>query len=1206
MFLHRVPARGRRRPAVLHTLLLALLASCGGGDSPTGPQAVASVTIAPPAGPIGALGETLTLTAIAADGRGRPVTGVPVSWSSSDASVATVTAGVVTAVANGTAVITATAGAASGAVPVVVQQRVATVAVSATRDTIYALGDTVRVSATARDARGAPMGSTTASWTTLQPAVATVDGNGLVTAVSSGTATIRATAGTLTADRTIVVQQRAARLQLVRQPDGARAGDPLSTQPWLEVQDARGVVIATDNSTVVTAAIEGIAGGVVSGGSATASGGFVRFTTLTLGATAGTRTLVFSAPGVAPTLAAPVLLTAGSASVLVAVSGNGQQAPAGTVLPQPLRAAARDAWGNPVAGASVEYSVLSGGGSLAAPSATTGADGTTAVAFALSRYAGPAVVRASVGAASAQFSALATPNGTIRGTVNVNGLPLPGAGGARASASGSASGSASASGRATGSAAGFGGAAKLASDRVQRLPAPAPRRADRTPSLASAVAGDARAEAFARASGRAPAVPGELLVTYTSQAVGAPALGSAEFRQQATMQALAGDLRAALAEPVPSSLVQTVSVSPGILTARVRLRPGVDEAQAMAQLRADPRVASVEPNYFATTHEERHTPLVSYLRTAAGVGARTIPAVTGGPGALSATFPTPGFYPTDARYVDQAWHYNLVSLPRAWQVTQGSPSVIVAVVDDGIRFDHPAVAGLLTNDGYDFVSTFQGTLCGSGSPILSTGDGNGYDPDPTVPVRRSTGTGGCVTEVSSSSGHGLHVAATVSASRGNASGLVGTNFTTRIRPVRALGIWGSGTNYDIAQAILYAAGLPADNGQGGFVTPAGGPAHIINLSLGGPSPSEVQRLAVEQANLSGALLVVSAGNANSSVPQYPASYPGVLSVAAVAPTLSRANYSSFGSTVGIAAPGGQTSTGTDHGVRSATWNFVTDQPLTDSWQGTSMAAPHVAGVAALVKARFPAISGQLLRARLQATAIDIGQPGVDPLFGAGLVNARNALSGTSAPARTLYVGLVHAATGMLVQSTVAAPNGQFEFTAVPDGDFWVFAGSDEDGDGIVGLPGRLWGAAGGATTPSTLRIDGAGLYNGTFALLPPNEVEPNDTPAQADLLLPGGHVNGSFASTNDRDVFVLRVAEAGTYRLEITGQVGACGFALEADPILTVSTGQGVTLAINDDINVSARDYCSGITIPLAPGDHLLRAEAYSAGRYTISARRVP
>lgn len=1195
MSLHRVPAISRRRPATLHLLLLGLLAACGGGESPTGPQAVASVTIAPPAGPIASLGETLTLTAVAADGRGRPVAGVPVSWSSSDASVATVTAGVVTAVANGTAVITATAGAASGAVPVTVQQRVATVAVSATRDTIYALGDTVRVSATARDARGAAMGATTATWTTLQPAVATVDGNGLVTAVSSGTATIRATAGSLTADRTIVVQQRAARLQVVRQPDGARAGDPLGIQPWLEVQDARGVVIATDNSTVVSAAIEGVASGVVSGGSATANGGLVRFTTLTLGATAGSRTLVFSAPGVAPTLAAPVVLTPGAATVLVGLSGDGQQGPAGTVLPQPLRAAARDAWGNPVAGTNVAYSVVSGGGSLAATSATTGADGTTSVAFALSRYAGPAIVRASVGAAAVQFSVRATPNAIIRGTVNVNGLPLPGVVGGGASAS--------ASTRAAASANGFSASAKLASDRVQRLPAPAPRRADRAATFAAAVAPDVRAQASTRASAAAPAVPGELLVTYAPEAIGAPAMGSAELRQPAAMQALAGALRAVLAEPVPAALVQTMSVSPSILTARVRVRAGVDEAQVMAQLRADPRIASVEPNYLVTSHEVRYTPFEAHLRTAAGVGAR---ALSGAPGALSATFPTPGLYPTDARYVDQAWHYNLISLPRAWQVTQGSAGVLVAVVDDGIRFDHPAVAGLLTNDGYDFVSTFQGTLCGSFSPILSTGDGNGYDPDPTVPVRRSTGTGGCVTEVSNSSGHGLHVAATISAPRGNGSGLVGTNFTTRIRPVRALGIWGSGTNYDIAQAILYAAGLPADNGQGGFVTAAGGPAHIINLSLGGPSPSEVQRLAVEQANLSGALLVVSAGNANSSVPQYPASYPGVLSVAAVAPTLARANYSSFGATVGIAAPGGQTSTGEDHGVRSATWNFISGQPVTDSWQGTSMAAPHVAGVAALVKARFPAISGQQLRARLQATAIDIGQPGVDPLFGAGLVNARNALAGTSAPARTLYVGLVHAATGLVVQSTVAAPNGQFEFTAVPDGDFWVFAGSDEDGDGIVGLPGRLWGAAGGATTPATLRIDGAGLYNGTFALLLPNEVEPNDTPSQADLLLPGGHVNGSFASTNDRDVFVLRVGEAGTYRLEITGQVGACGFALEADPILTVATGQGVTLAINDDINVSARDYCSGITIPLAPGDHILRAEAYSAGRYTISARRVP
>ena len=100
--------------------------------------------------------------------------------------------------------------------------------------------------------------------------------------------------------------------------------------------------------------------------------------------------------------------------------------------------------------------------------------------------------------------------------------------------------------------------------------------------------------------------------------------------------------------------------------------------------------------------------------------------------------------PDDALWPAQQWHYGMVDLPRAWGITTGSAQVLVAVVDDGIRFGHPDLAANLTGDGYDFVSPSTAPLCGGGTADL-TGDGDGYDPDPTIPIvyRR---TGACVRE----------------------------------------------------------------------------------------------------------------------------------------------------------------------------------------------------------------------------------------------------------------------------------------------------------------------------------------------------------------------------------------------------------------------------------------------------------------------------
>src|SRR5206468_1970742 len=161
----------------------------------------------------------------------------------------------------------------------------------------------------------------------------------------------------------------------------------------------------------------------------------------------------------------------------------------------------------------------------------------------------------------------------------------------------------------------------------------------------------------------------------------------------------------------------------------------------------------------------------------------------------------------------------------------------------------------------------------------------------------------------------------------------------------------SGSFYDIAQGVLYAAGLPADDGAGGTVQATSG-ARIINMSLGGPSGTTDLANAVTAATNAGSLIVAAAGNAGTSAPNYPAAYPEVLSVSAVGPDGLLASYSSYGSTVDIAAPGGDFADGdATFGIASTVWNFTTSTASYEVFQGTSMAAPHVSGVAALILAQ---------------------------------------------------------------------------------------------------------------------------------------------------------------------------------------------------------------------------------------------------------------
>jgi serine protease len=332
----------------------------------------------------------------------------------------------------------------------------------------------------------------------------------------------------------------------------------------------------------------------------------------------------------------------------------------------------------------------------------------------------------------------------------------------------------------------------------------------------------------------------------------------------------------------------------------------------------------------------------------------------------------PTLVPADQFYPLQ-WHYPLINLPQAWDITTGSSNVTVAVIDTGVLSAHPDLQGQLV-PGFDFISD-----------TFNANDGDGIDADPNDPG--DSGVGG-------SSYHGTHVAGTVAAATNNTDGVSGSSWATRIMPLRVLGLNG-GTTYDIRQAVRYAAGLSNDSGM--TLTQ---PVDIINLSLGGESFSQQEQDLYTLVRSQGTIVIAAAGNNASSVPFYPGAYDGVVSVSAVDINRQRAPYSNFSAFVDVAAPGGDATQdvngdGNPDAVLS-TGGEDTGGSLQLNYrflQGTSMAAPHVAGVVALMKAVTPGLTPLQLDNLLASGQItqDLGSPGRDDEYGFGLIDAHLAV-----------------------------------------------------------------------------------------------------------------------------------------------------------------------------------------------------------------------
>lgn len=334
--------------------------------------------------------------------------------------------------------------------------------------------------------------------------------------------------------------------------------------------------------------------------------------------------------------------------------------------------------------------------------------------------------------------------------------------------------------------------------------------------------------------------------------------------------------------------------------------------------------------------------------------------------------------PSDPQYNNQ-WHYyettGGLNLPTAWDSSTGD-GVVVAVIDTGITDHVDLRANLLP--GYDMIS--DATIAN---------DGNGRDSNPSD-TGDATNDNECAAgrPGSRSSWHGTHVAGTVAAVANNGIGVAGVAYDAKIVPIRALGRCGGFTS-DIADGIIWAAG-----GNVPGVPSNPNPAQVINLSLGGSGSCDAtSQAAINTAVSLGATVVVAAGNSNQNVSTAtPANCQNVVSVASVGRNGGRASYSNFGNLVDVAAPGGEQRTGTSDGVLS-TLNSGQTSPAGDIYayyQGTSMAAPHVAGAAALLYSVNPDITPAEVESVLETTARSF--PSTCSGCGTGIVDAAAAVA----------------------------------------------------------------------------------------------------------------------------------------------------------------------------------------------------------------------
>nr|WP_316641710.1 S8 family peptidase [uncultured Roseateles sp.] len=459
----------------------------------------------------------------------------------------------------------------------------------------------------------------------------------------------------------------------------------------------------------------------------------------------------------------------------------------------------------------------------------------------------------------------------------------------------------------------------------------------------------------------------------------------------------------------------------------------------------------------------------------------------------------------------------------AWDRTTGSASIVVAVLDTGVRYDHPDLAGKLL-PGYDMISE-----------KLVSNDGDGRDSDASDPgdwltsAEKAANTFYKDCDVENSSWHGTQVSGLIGAASNNAIGMAGVSWGSKILPVRVLGKCG-GYDSDIVAGMQWAAGIAVPG------VPANpNPARVLNMSLGGvgscdPATNSVAsayRDAIAAITAKGAVVVVAAGNSTGHSINLPANCPGVVGVVALRHIGTKVGFSDIGPEVTIAAPGGNC-VNIDAGAAClypmlSTFNAGTTVPgastYTDSFRaavGTSFSAPLVSGTIALMLSQKPSLAPAEIISLLKSTARAFPSSGAADNADGSKVLACHAPNGTDqlecyCTTSTCGAGMLDASAAVAAV-TVAA---QARITSTP--------AAPQAGDAI-----QLSASTSTAATGRTLTGYAWTLVSG------------------------GGIVSGFSSATNASTAALAAATGAGTVtvRLQITDDQGA---ATTSDATITVA-----------------------------------------------------
>lgn len=358
--------------------------------------------------------------------------------------------------------------------------------------------------------------------------------------------------------------------------------------------------------------------------------------------------------------------------------------------------------------------------------------------------------------------------------------------------------------------------------------------------------------------------------------------------------------------------------------------------------------------------------------------------------------------PNDTYYSEyQTWNYGMLNLPNAWHIQKGNSNVIVAVVDTGVALNHPDLAANLVS-GWDIIN-------------------NNASPSDTQYVNADN-----------QYSHGTHVAGIISADTNDGMGVAGVAWNVKIMPVRVMGSDGYGTLDNITSGINWAVAHGAN---------------IINLSLGieetlSEAPQTLKD-ALQNALNQNVTVVAAAGNNSGGYVSFPASYPGVIAVSAVDSSGNITSYSNSGPEIWVCAPGGDglSQTNPSSWVLSTSYDKLNRINDYIGMAGTSMACPHISGLAALLYSHGVTTPNDI-KNHLKMSSTHSDQ------YGYGLPDAYTIISGSpiGVTAAKVFYALNNGTVGAFTDPKV---NGNYTVSNIPTGTVYICAFIDTNGDGQV-------------------------------------------------------------------------------------------------------------------------------------------------------------